>query len=131
MARVHQLTNGIARALLCWALVALLLVGARAAGEIQIGEALRDATLQGLNGPPRRLAQYLGRPLIINVWASWCGPCIEEMASLERLVWREEIRPLTGGGAFPPRPRPPPPDFPQPSEATTQPIIDSGPPMSY
>jgi len=95
MARVHQLTNGIARALLCWALVALLPVGARAAGEIQIGEALRDATLQGLNGPPRRLAQYLGRPLIINVWASWCGPCIEEMASLERLVWREELGPFT------------------------------------
>jgi len=49
---------------------------------------LRDATLQGLNGPPRNLRAFRGRPLIINVWASWCGPCREEMASLERLAWR-------------------------------------------
>lgn len=27
---------------------------------------------------------YAGRPLLINVWASWCGPCIEEMPELER-----------------------------------------------
>jgi thiol-disulfide isomerase/thioredoxin len=35
------------------------------------------------------LSQFRGRPLIINVWASWCGPCRAEMASLERLAWRE------------------------------------------
>jgi thiol-disulfide isomerase/thioredoxin len=50
---------------------------------------LRDAMLKGLNGPPRRLSAFRGRPLIINVWASWCGPCREEMASLERLAWRD------------------------------------------
>lgn len=27
---------------------------------------------------------YAGRPLLINVWASWCGPCIEEMPELQR-----------------------------------------------
>jgi thiol-disulfide isomerase/thioredoxin len=58
-------------------------------GEVPVGGTLRDATLQGLNGPPRRLSEYRGRPLIINVWASWCGPCREEMASLERLAWRD------------------------------------------
>jgi thiol-disulfide isomerase/thioredoxin len=57
--------------------------------EVPIGATLRDATLQGLNGPSRRLSAFRGRPLIINVWASWCGPCREEMASLERLAWRE------------------------------------------
>ena len=50
---------------------------------------MRDAMLEGLNGPPRRLSAFRGRPLIINVWASWCGPCREEMASLERLAWRD------------------------------------------
>jgi thiol-disulfide isomerase/thioredoxin len=55
--------------------------------EVPVGGALREATLQGLNGPPRRLSAYRGRPLIINVWASWCGPCREEMQSLERLAW--------------------------------------------
>jgi thiol-disulfide isomerase/thioredoxin len=56
---------------------------------VRIGEALREATIQGLNGPPRKLSEFRGKPLIINVWASWCGPCRAEMASLERLAWRE------------------------------------------
>ena len=56
---------------------------------VQIGEVLYESTLQGLNGPPRKLSEFRGKPLIINVWASWCGPCREEMASLERLAWRD------------------------------------------
>jgi thiol-disulfide isomerase/thioredoxin len=56
---------------------------------VPIGGTLPDATLTGLNGPPRKLSAFRGRPLIINVWASWCGPCREEMASLERLAWRD------------------------------------------
>jgi thiol-disulfide isomerase/thioredoxin len=59
-------------------------------GEVAVGGALRDATMDGLNGPPRRLSEFIGRPLIINVWASWCGPCRAEMASLERLAWRDD-----------------------------------------
>jgi len=55
-----------------------------------IGAQLRDAALQGLNGPPRHLSSFRGRPLLINVWASWCGPCKQEMASLERLAWQEQ-----------------------------------------
>jgi len=58
-------------------------------GEVQIGETLREATMQGLNGPPRKLSEFRGKPLLINVWASWCGPCRSEMASLERLFWMD------------------------------------------
>lgn len=62
---------------------------ARAAtpGEVPIGQLLREASLRGLNGPQRQLSSFRGRPLVINVWASWCGPCRAEMASLERLAW--------------------------------------------
>ncbi len=56
---------------------------------MEIGQTLREATLLGLNGPARKLSEFRGRPLIINVWASWCAPCRQEMASLERLAWLE------------------------------------------
>jgi thiol-disulfide isomerase/thioredoxin len=65
---------------------------AKTPGEVDIGEAVREATLQGLNGPSRKLSEFHGRPLIINVWASWCSPCREEMASLERLAWLDLAR---------------------------------------
>ncbi len=57
-------------------------------GEVGIGSVLREAPMQGLLGPSRKLSEYRGKPLIINVWASYCGPCREEMGSLQRLAWR-------------------------------------------
>ncbi len=54
---------------------------------VAVGSMLPDAVLAGLNGPHRKISSYRGRPLIINVWASWCGPCRAEAASLERLAW--------------------------------------------
>ncbi len=55
--------------------------------EVKVGGQLPDVLMSGLNGPDRRLSSYRGRPLVINVWASWCGPCRAETASLERLAW--------------------------------------------
>jgi thiol-disulfide isomerase/thioredoxin len=63
--------------------------------EVRIGATLGDAVLKGLNGPSRRLSDYRGRPLIINIWASWCGPCVGEMASLERLAWQDDRLPFS------------------------------------
>jgi thiol-disulfide isomerase/thioredoxin len=58
---------------------------AKTPGEVEVGGTLREATMQGLSGPSRKLSEFRGKPLIINIWASWCGPCQLEMASLERL----------------------------------------------
>jgi thiol-disulfide isomerase/thioredoxin len=56
---------------------------------IPLGGILPDVTLRGINGPSRKLSDFRGSPLIINMWASWCGPCRAEMASLERVAWRD------------------------------------------
>ena len=56
---------------------------------VAVGRLLPDVVMAGLNGPHKPLSSYRGRPLIINVWASWCGPCRKEAASLERLAWSE------------------------------------------
>ena len=37
------------------------------------------------DGAPQSLAGFKGHPVVINFWASWCGPCVEEMPSLSAL----------------------------------------------
>jgi len=61
---------------------------AKMPGEVDEGGVLREAPLYGFSGDYRKLSELRGKPLIINVWASWCGPCRAEMGSLERLSRR-------------------------------------------
>ncbi|GAB2507160.1 TlpA family protein disulfide reductase [Lysobacter humi (ex Lee et al. 2017)] len=53
----------------------------------RVGDRLPAISLPGLDGQPRDLhAIAPGRPLLVNVWASWCGPCIKEMPLLDRFA---------------------------------------------
>jgi len=54
-----------------------------------IGARLPSIVLTGLTGEsPTSTDALLGAPLIINFWATWCGPCRDEMPSLELLSRR-------------------------------------------
>ena len=44
--------------------------------------------LRTLNGTPVHLASFKGKVLFINIWATWCPPCIGELHSIERLYSR-------------------------------------------
>jgi thiol-disulfide isomerase/thioredoxin len=44
-----------------------------------------DIRLPDLKGAEKQLRDYLGRPVIINFWATWCGPCRREIPLLQQL----------------------------------------------
>jgi thiol-disulfide isomerase/thioredoxin len=46
---------------------------------------LPDLAFQDAEGKPKRLSEWRGRTLLVNLWATWCVPCRKEMPALERL----------------------------------------------
>jgi thiol-disulfide isomerase/thioredoxin len=56
------------------------------------GTAAPDVQFEDPEGEPATLADFRGRPLLLNLWATWCAPCVVEMPSLDRLAEREGER---------------------------------------
>lgn len=70
-----------------------LLVGLVGAGwmvrdrflPVEVGTAAPDFSAQTLQGKPVALHDLRGQVVLLNIWATWCPPCREEMPSMERL----------------------------------------------
>lgn len=50
------------------------------------GKPVPDLSFTGDDDAPVRLADYRGKPLLLNLWATWCGPCKVEMPALDKLA---------------------------------------------
>ncbi len=61
---------------------------------LSVGKALPPTIGQDLDGNPQNIDQYKGRVLLIDFWATWCGPCIKNMPHLIELKKKYAGRPF-------------------------------------
>lgn len=58
---------------------------ARRGPAVAAGKLAADFTLKDLNGRTVSLSALRGKVVFLNIWATWCGPCRDEMPSIESL----------------------------------------------
>lgn len=66
-----------------------------AVGVVDVTHAGQSAPAVPFLGPtdaPATLATFRGKPLLVNLWATWCAPCVREMPMLDELARREKDR---------------------------------------
>jgi peroxiredoxin len=67
-----------------------MLAGASLASSGLVGAPAPDFALKSASGENLRLSEYRGDVVMINFWATWCGPCRQEMPLLDELYDRYE-----------------------------------------
>jgi peroxiredoxin len=54
-------------------------------GPIEVGLAAPDFTFPGMDGKMVSLSDFKGKVVLVNIWATWCPSCVDEMPSMEKL----------------------------------------------
>jgi thiol-disulfide isomerase/thioredoxin len=58
------------------------------------GKPAPGAAFNAPDGTQARLADFKGKPVLVNLWASWCAPCVKELPTLDRLAKGNAIQVL-------------------------------------
>jgi len=61
-------------------------VGVKGVHRDHKGEAAPAATFKTPDGTPITLAKFHGVPVLVNLWATWCAPCVKELPTLDKLA---------------------------------------------
>jgi len=92
--------HGAAAALLALVIVSVLDFGAPPTGSAAVRPAsailpamwhetpqpVADFAWEDADGAPVKLTDFIGKPVLLNLWATWCAPCIREMPMLDALA---------------------------------------------
>ena len=63
-------------------------------GAPPVPKTLPDFSLPDLKGQPHSIREWSGRPLMVNFWATWCGPCREEIPFLNQIRREQRVKNL-------------------------------------
>ncbi len=68
-----------------WLALLLACAVGSAAAAVQLSTSAPDFTLRSVAGTNLRLQEQRGQVVLVNFWATWCGPCRQEMPHLNRI----------------------------------------------